>query len=121
MVSGQWHIPAPSRRSAVWLMIIFTALACAAAISQVWIRLQAIDYGYKISEASKKNAKLKEINRRLRLEVALLKNPARIARIAAEQYDLHPPRPEQVRRIRLKGTIPTLGAPRGPALARAVP
>ena len=121
MVSGQWTIQPPPRRSAVWLMMIVTALACTAAISQVWTRLQAIDYGYKISKASKKNAKLMEVNRRLRLEVALLKNPARIARIATEKFDLHPPQPEQIRRLRLRGSFPPSRSSKGPVVARAVP
>jgi cell division protein FtsL len=37
---------------------------------------------------------------RLRLEVASLKNPARIERLARQQLQLHNPRPHQVRIVR---------------------
>ena len=77
------------------------ALFVGAAISQVWTRMRAIQYGYKISEASKRKQKLLEINRRLRVEAALLKSPARVARIAADELGMHHPQPDQIRKLRL--------------------
>lgn len=98
------------RRAAVCLVVLATALVAAAAISHVWTRLRAIEHGYKISKASKRHMKLLEVNRQLRIEVALLKNPARVARIASEELGMHHPRPDQIRRLRL----------RSPATAKAV-
>jgi cell division protein FtsL len=96
----------PRRRGIVALLLVALVMATAAAISQVWTRLKAIEYGYKISEASKEHARLQQINRRLRVEVALLKSPARITRIATEELGMHPPRPEQIRRLRKGAHIP---------------
>jgi cell division protein FtsL len=86
-------------------MVVTMALVTAAAISHVWTRMRAIECGYKISKESKRNAKVLEANRRLRIEVALLKNPARVARIAAEELGMHHPRPDQIRQLRLQQTL----------------
>lgn len=101
MPRGKQPAIAPSRRGIVVVLLLVTAVITAATTSQVWTHLRAIDLGYKISRASKKNAELLEINRRLRIEVALLKSPARVARIAREELGMSEPRPEQIRRLRL--------------------
>lgn len=95
------------------MLLLLALVTTAAAISQVWTRLQVIQYGYKISEASKERSKLREKNRRLRVEIAVLKNPARIAQIASEQFGLQQPLPKQIHRLRPAGE----GA--APALVRA--
>lgn len=107
--------PAPRRRGVAALLLLALCVATTASISQVWTRLQAIEYGYKISEASRENAKLLEVNRRLRIEVTLLKRPERIARLASEQLGMTAPRPAQVRRLWLRQPA----ARPGDALARA--
>lgn len=91
----------PSRRGAVVIMTVAVCAFTAAAVSQVWTRLKAIEYGYKISQATKTQAELLEVNRRLRIEVALLKSPARIIQIATSELEMQHPRPEQIRRVRL--------------------
>ena len=96
-----------SRRRVVALMFVTGVIACSAAICQVWTRLRAIEFGYKISEAVTINNRLKAANRRLRLEAALLKNPTRIARIASEELGLGLPKPEQIRRLRLHPERPS--------------
>jgi len=88
-----------SRRGLLILMLVAALVAGSAAVCQVWTRLRAIDYGYKISKASSLQTQLTEANRRLRLEIALLTSPTRIARIANEELGLQPPAPEQVRRL----------------------
>jgi cell division protein FtsL len=107
----------------VALLLSATAVASSAAICQVWTRLRAIDYGYKISRASREQATLLDANRRLRLEVAVLTNPARIARVATEELGLRAPTPEQIRRLRGPAAPPPPRNPLrglGPAVARAV-
>jgi len=91
-------------RSLIALLLVAAAIAGSAAICQVWTRLRAIEYGYSISKASQEHMKLLEANRRLRLELALLKNPARIAHLAAAQGLQHP-RADQIRRLRLPGSL----------------
>jgi len=113
---------APSTsRSLIALLLVAAAIAASAAICQVWTRLRAIECGYKISKASQEHIKLLEGNRRLRLELALLKNPARIARLATEQGLQHP-RADQVRRLRMPGARASRPAvaslPRSPGVAQ---
>ena len=92
--------PIPRFSGWVALLLLGGAVVTGAAIAQVWTHLQVIQYGYKISASSKQRAKLLETNRRLHIEVALLKNPARVAKLAAH-YGLRPAEPEQLRRVRL--------------------
>lgn len=97
-----WAPKRSSRAGIVALALLVTALAVTAALIQVWTHLQAIEYGYKLSKATKENTRLKELNRQLRLEEALLKNPERIAHIAKTELGMAPPQPEQVRRLQLR-------------------
>jgi cell division protein FtsL len=87
----------------------------------VWTRLKVIEYGYKISTATRARRELAEANRRLRLEIAFLTNPGRIARVATEEMGLRPVTPEQVRRLHRPPRVPR-GERRGsPAVARMTP
>ena len=101
--------PAEPRRGLAILISVCVLCASTAAICQVWTRMRAIEYGYKLSKASTVHAELLEANRRLRLEVAVLTSPARIAKVATEELGLRPPTPEQIRRLRWRGD------PRSPA------
>jgi cell division protein FtsL len=82
----------------VILLLSLLVIITAAAISRVWTRLKVIEYGYQITEATKRRSKLEDQNRRLEIEVALLKRPERITRLAREM-GLQPVRPEQMRRL----------------------
>ncbi|MFH1130966.1 MAG: cell division protein FtsL [Pseudomonadota bacterium] len=95
-------MPAAKKKRA-WVVLLFTLFAVGtfAAFVCVWMRLQAIEYGYKLSEATKEHLELVEANRRLKVEIALLKNPNRVARIADEKLGLKTPGPEQIRRLPL--------------------
>ncbi len=95
--------PAEPRRGLALLIGLTVLCASTAAICQVWTRMRAIEYGYKLSKASKLHTELLEVNRRLRLEVAVLTSPARIAKVASEELGLRPPSPEQIRRVRWRG------------------
>jgi cell division protein FtsL len=101
-VSRESAAPAPRRRGVVVVLLLALAVVTSALISQIWTRLKKIEYGYKISKASKENSRRLEINRRLRIEVALLKRPARIHRYATEELGMSAPRPEQIRRLRVR-------------------
>jgi len=87
-------------RSTRWMLLLglIALIGTSAAIAQVWTHLRAFELGYKISKATVQRNKLRQINRRLRVEAALLKSPERLARVAAE-LKLAPPEPEQVRLI----------------------
>ena len=91
----------PKRHGHVVVLVVALAIFTSTAVSMVWTRLRSLEYGYKISKASRERSRLLEINRRLRIEAALLKRPERISRIASEELGLEHPRPDQIRRLRL--------------------
>ena len=89
----------PRRRGMVALMLVALVVICSAASVQVWTRLRSINSGYKLSEVTAEQARLQETNRQLKIELALLKNPARIKAFAARKLGMAPPKPHQVRRL----------------------
>lgn len=96
-------VPANGRRNGWATLLLIALVVCSAgAIAQTWTNLRAIEYGYAISKATTRRARLRENNRRLRVELALLKSPARIAGEGAKA-ELRPPEPSQVRRLQLAG------------------
>jgi cell division protein FtsL len=95
-------VVARNKRGTVIVIVAALALAASAAIAQVWTHQQAIAYGYEITRETKRHARLLEQNRRLRIELAVLKDPARISKLARQRFGLADPEPEQIHRLRLK-------------------
>jgi cell division protein FtsL len=72
--------------------------------------------GYRLSRAASENKKLQAESRKLRLEVATLRNPRRLRRLASGKLGLFEPRPEQVITIERKdgrGKLAVGGYPGG--------
>ena len=106
--------PRVAKRTAVVLLMVGFVIGITAAVSQVWTRLEVIDYGYKLSKVNREHTRLLEVNRRLKIEYALLKNPTYINRVARERLGMKTPVPEQVRRLRrIKGPTRKRVAARG--------
>jgi cell division protein FtsL len=84
------------------------ALVVAGALAHTWIRLRALDLGYAIAAESRRLDDLVQAERRLRVEVAYLKSPARIER-EAQRFGMRVPDPDAIRRVRLRKRA----APRG--------
>jgi cell division protein FtsL len=61
-----------------------------------WSRVQCIRIGYEISAEAEKHENLMALQRNLKIELAHLKSPERIARIAKEELGLIMPGPEQL-------------------------
>lgn len=61
-----------------------------------WCRIQCVKTGYEIAKESDKNLKLLTLQNNLKIEIARLKSPRRIAKIATEHLDLIIPTPEQM-------------------------
>jgi len=80
------------------MLVILVAVSAGASV-QVWTRLRSVTSGYKLSEVTAEHARLQEINRQLKIELALLKNPARVKAWAKSKYGMTPPKPHQVRRL----------------------
>lgn len=92
--------PIPTvQRKVVLTLFVLLVTATATAIAHVWTHLRSIEYGYRISKATQLQHELLERNRQLHIELAMLKDPARVARLARERLGLRPPEPEQMRRL----------------------
>ena len=61
-----------------------------------WCRVQCIRTGYKIAEEKKRNRELINLQKNLQVELAGLKSPDRIGRIARERLGLIIPEPKQI-------------------------
>lgn len=67
-----------------------------AALFYVWTHVASVRLGYEISRAGEAHRSLIEENRALRVEVASLKDPKRLAALATEKYGLAAPKPSQI-------------------------
>lgn len=65
-------------------------------IFHVWSRLYAVRLGYEVFQQEKVRRELLEESKRLTLEVTGLRSPARIEKIAREELNLGPAKPEQI-------------------------
>ncbi len=86
---------APGKTSGLLVFCIITALI-AVSLFYVWSRILVINLGYDLSEAMDKRWKMVGDNKKLHVEIALLKSPARIERIAQEELGMEKPLPGQI-------------------------
>ncbi len=81
-VMGTWLI----------LMLIFIAEL----LSYTWCRVQCVRTGYEISKEADNHRNLITLQNNLKIELARLKSPQRIKKIAKERLGLITPTPKQV-------------------------
>ncbi len=62
----------------------------------VWCRVQVVQLGYMLSNAHRVHTQLLNGSKKLHLELARLKAPERVERIAIEQLGLNRPSKEQI-------------------------
>ena len=62
----------------------------------VWCRVQVVQLGYKLSAAHRIHTQLLNDSKKLHLELARLKAPERVERIAIERLGLNRPSKEQI-------------------------
>jgi cell division protein FtsL len=75
---------------AVFLWLLFSGFG------YVWCRVQVVQLGYKLSEDHRVHTRLLNDSKKLHLELARLKAPERVERIAIEELGLNRPRKEQI-------------------------
>jgi cell division protein FtsL len=102
---------------AVLLALLFTLVG----VFHVTSRVMVVSAGYELSRLEAAQRSLSMENDRLKLELATLKNPARLERFARAQLKLAPPAPSAV--LSRANALPQLTAqhvvvPAGTALAR---
>jgi cell division protein FtsL len=77
----------------IW--IIFMAVFISELFLYTWCRVNYIDVGYEISKETKKQHELIALQNNLKIELASLKSPERIAKIAKDQLGLKAPTKSQ--------------------------
>jgi cell division protein FtsL len=77
----------------IWIM--FMVIFIAELFLYTWCRVNYIDMGYEISKETNKQNELVALQNNLKIELASLKSPERIARIAKYQLGLEVPTKSQ--------------------------
>ncbi len=78
----------------IWFIVM--AVFIAELLIYTWSRVQCVKMGYEISNENNKNRNLINLQNNLKVELARLKSPERLADIAKNQLGLKIPTPEQV-------------------------
>lgn len=81
------------KKTGIW--IIFMVVFIAELFLYTWCRVNCIDVGYEISKETKKQDELIALQNNLKIELASLKSPERIAKIAKDQLGLKAPTKSQ--------------------------
>jgi cell division protein FtsL len=80
----------------VLLIIFMLFLFMGSSIGYVWSNFERTQIGYDLSQLKKEEMRLRETNRKLRLELAILKSPQNLETLAIEKLGLKQPSPEQI-------------------------
>jgi len=81
------------KKTGIW--IIFMVVFIAELFLYTWCRVNSIDVGYEISKETKKQHELIALQNNLKIELASLKSPERISKIAKDQLGLKAPTKSQ--------------------------
>ena len=79
-----------------FLVIYLLFLFMGSSISYVWSNFEKTQIGYDLSHVKKEEMKLREANRKLRLEIATLKSPQKLEEVARKHLGLRQPKSEQI-------------------------
>lgn len=77
------------------IILLLVGLVCTGCLF-AWTHLNFINQNYEISQIYTEQKELKDVNRKLRVELTNLKSLARLERLAKESYHMAPPEPRQV-------------------------
>lgn len=80
----------------IFLVIFMLFLFMGSGIGYVWSNFERTQIGYDLSKLKKEEMALREINRKLRLELATLKSPQYLETIATKKLGLRQPTLEQI-------------------------
>jgi len=81
-------------------LLFFVVILMLVALVFVWSRLEVVNLEYAISSSQGRLLSLQQETRRLQLEAASLRTPARIEQMARLRLGLRAPAPEQMVTIR---------------------
>ena len=92
--SKRRNLPLTPRQVVLILLMLFSFMG--SGIGYVWSNFETTQIGYDLSHLKQEEMRLKEINRKLRLELATLKSPKRLEPLAVQRFDLVQPKAEQI-------------------------
>ncbi len=81
------------KKTGIW--IVFMTVFIAELFLYTWSRVNCIGVGYDISKETQKQQELEALETNLKIELASLKSPERIAKIAKNQLGLVTPTQKQ--------------------------
>ncbi len=84
------------KQKAMGIWIIFMSVFIAELLIYAWCRVQYVDVGYEILRATSHRQEFLTLQNNLKVEIASLKSPDRIAKIAKKQLGLVTPTSEQM-------------------------
>jgi cell division protein FtsL len=79
---------------ALWITLLCVFIA--ELLVYTWLRVQCVRVGYEISTLNREQQRLNELQSNLKVELARLKSPQRITKIAQEKLGLTLPTPKQM-------------------------
>jgi cell division protein FtsL len=79
----------------IFLVVILFFFTMGCGIGYVWSNFEGTQIGYDLSRLRQEELRLKELNQKLRLELATLKSPQYLE-AAAQRFGLRQPSPEQI-------------------------
>ena len=83
-------------RKQVFLVFFMLIIFMGSGIGYVWSNFETTQIGYDLSELKQRELRQKEINRKLRLELATLTSPKRLELLATQRFHLKQPTPDQI-------------------------
>ena len=78
------------------LIVFMLLLLMGSSIGYVWSNFESTQIGYNLSQLKKEEMRLREIQQKLRLELAYLRSPQRLQGFAFQELGLRQPSSEQI-------------------------
>ena len=78
------------------LVLVMLLICMGSGIGYVWSNFERTQIGNTVAELRGEEMRLKEINRKLRLEIATLKSPQHLETLAVDKLGLQRPAPHQI-------------------------
>ncbi len=82
-----------------WIWLLALAMLSGVCLLHVNARIEVVRIGYSLSRQAAKNRKLLAQRRKLALEVATLKSPRRLRRLAMDKLGMTEPSPSQTIKV----------------------
>ncbi|MCP4668394.1 MAG: cell division protein FtsL [Deltaproteobacteria bacterium] len=83
-------------RRQMFLIVFMLLLLMGSSIGYVWSNFETTQIGYDLSQLKKEGMRLREIQQKLRLELAYLRSPQRLQKLAFQELGLRQPSTEQI-------------------------